>query len=516
MLSIVRLRSATVGTTTIPMAAAISAGQDTGSYMLPWEQHGTIPMAATTIEMWLPDQDTEVRSSVGKTCLGENVIEISSDKVKLCLEHEVKRRNKVVKKELIIALRGEIYFVKFIINPEEDDVEPQMGKSSRNKRKQLEKYQLIYSDMGPSMSIGTPLTQEEAEREALAINIYVRYSLLEEERPVIETLAYSDKYKKILDGICLDKMKLDRMNKEGEESIIKIKGEAISMLDHSKAEPMGLLSNVLCQVGVTTIIAKFLILPIDRDTPILVGRGFLHTCGRILNTIDNITSTFDGICHQKFRAAKTSLDIAKSDSNDEEEYAFQRNKFGAPIYGPKFAGYLNCNDPLDQSLTLQEVLNPFRKICVWKKVVSFLGSLPVALQHFKWKPDYTRCFNKKEDSDGQLWEETMMKLYIPRVTIPGAQRASMQDLYERMGSMEIRQGAIERMAYRQSYHWDSMTSIISSTYHSSSRSRMMSSVEMTQVIITPEEDIQAKGGGEEVLLVVISVKLVFGSRKFLE
>ncbi|GKB42787.1 hypothetical protein Tco_0887729, partial [Tanacetum coccineum] len=46
--------------------------------------------------------------------------------VKLCLEHEVKRGNKVVKKELIVALRGEIYFVKFIINPEEDDVKPEV------------------------------------------------------------------------------------------------------------------------------------------------------------------------------------------------------------------------------------------------------------------------------------------------------------------------------------------------------------------------------------------------------
>ncbi|GJT25009.1 hypothetical protein Tco_0894946 [Tanacetum coccineum] len=44
--------------------------------------------------------------------------------VKLCLEHKVKRGNKMVKKELIVALRGEIYFVKFIINLEEDDVEP--------------------------------------------------------------------------------------------------------------------------------------------------------------------------------------------------------------------------------------------------------------------------------------------------------------------------------------------------------------------------------------------------------
>ncbi|GJY24965.1 reverse transcriptase domain-containing protein [Tanacetum coccineum] len=253
---------------------------------------------------------------------------------------------------------------------------------------------------------------------------------------------YSDKYNKILDGICLDKIKLDGMSKEEEEAIIKIKGEAfiekedpgafvipirlegkininaladtgsdinvmsyrvykelgreevqnvkkgIMMLNHSKAEHMGLLSDVLCQRYTDTC-----------------GKKIFCTCGSILNTIDSITSTFDEICHQTFLAAKTSLDTAESDSDDEEEYAIQRNKFGAPIYGPKPARYLNCNDPLDQSLALQEVLNPFRKICVWKKVVSFLGSLPVALQHVEWKPDYTGCFNRKEDSDGQWHAE---------------------------------------------------------------------------------------------------------------
>ncbi|GKE82926.1 hypothetical protein Tco_1552926, partial [Tanacetum coccineum] len=44
--------------------------------------------------------------------------------VNLCLEHEIKRGNKVVKKELIVALKGEIYFVKFIFNLEKVDVEP--------------------------------------------------------------------------------------------------------------------------------------------------------------------------------------------------------------------------------------------------------------------------------------------------------------------------------------------------------------------------------------------------------
>ncbi|GJT11479.1 hypothetical protein Tco_0858521 [Tanacetum coccineum] len=103
--------------------------------------------------------------------------------------------------------------------------------------------------------------------------------------------------------------------------------------------------------------------------------------------------------------AKTSLDTAESDNDNEEEYAIQRNKFGAPIYGPKPAQYLNCNDPTDRSLALQAVLNPFRKVCVWKNVVSFLRSLPVPLQHVDWKPDYTRCFNKKEEGDGQWHAE---------------------------------------------------------------------------------------------------------------
>ncbi|GJS57284.1 hypothetical protein Tco_0652068, partial [Tanacetum coccineum] len=117
-----------------------------------------------------------------------------------------------------------------ILDIEGVDVPPfvcKMGKNSRNKRWQLENYKLTNYDIGPSMSTGKPLTQEEAEREALAISICERYSLLKEERPEIETITYSDKYKKILDMICLDKMKLDGMDKEEEEAIIKIKGEAL-------------------------------------------------------------------------------------------------------------------------------------------------------------------------------------------------------------------------------------------------------------------------------------------------
>ncbi|GJT95030.1 hypothetical protein Tco_1090548 [Tanacetum coccineum] len=173
------------------------------------------------------------------------------------------------------------------------------------------------------------------------------------------------------------------------------------MINHTQAEGMGILTNVLCQVKVTTLIAKFLILdiPIDRDAPIVVGRGFLRTIGGIVNTPKRLFLTFDGFCHQTFRAARYDvMRNAESDSDDEEEYEIKRNKFGAPIYGPKPAPYLNCNDPAERLLALQTVTNPFRKISVWKKAVSFLGSLPVPLKHVNWEPDYKGCYTKEEEA----------------------------------------------------------------------------------------------------------------------
>ncbi|GJR12937.1 hypothetical protein Tco_0795589 [Tanacetum coccineum] len=120
-------------------------------------------------------------------------------------------------------------------------------------------------------------------------------------------MAYHDKYKKILDEVWKDKVKLDRkIVKEEEEAVKRIKGEAIkekdniyishqirgtgredmkkvdrgiTMINHTQAEAMGIIINVLCQVWVTTLSAKFLILDIsiDHDSPIVVGQGFLRT-----------------------------------------------------------------------------------------------------------------------------------------------------------------------------------------------------------------------------------------------
>ncbi|GJY17766.1 hypothetical protein Tco_0389257 [Tanacetum coccineum] len=57
------------------------------------------------------------------------------------------------------------------------------------------------------------------------------------------------------------------------------------------------------------------------------------------------------------------------------------------------------------------------------------------------------------ESDGKLIPEDPQP-GVPRVVIPRPSRASMQDLYDTIGRMEIHQDVIERIEYRQSYHWD--------------------------------------------------------------
>ncbi|GKE19054.1 hypothetical protein Tco_1426631, partial [Tanacetum coccineum] len=95
-----------------------------------------------------------------------------------------------------------------------------MRKSSRNKKRTMENLNFFYQDIGTSSSTSGHLTQEEAAKEALAIRISQKFALLEEVRPVIKTMAYHDKYKKILDEIWKDKVELDgKIVKEEEEAI---------------------------------------------------------------------------------------------------------------------------------------------------------------------------------------------------------------------------------------------------------------------------------------------------------
>nr|GEV29266.1 hypothetical protein [Tanacetum cinerariifolium] len=330
----------------------------------------------------------------GKICLGNDVIKISSDKVKGSRDWNPSKyqdiagsKGKKVTKALSFynMETDEVRVITVYLKP--DPFEEDSKKEEKT---------------------GGYLTQEEVEKEALAIRISQKFALLEEKDKVeldgkivkeeeavkrIKGEALKEKYD--LGAFIFSIRLVGKVNKNaladirsdintmpyriyetlGREEMKKV-DRGIIMINHTQTEAMGILFNVLCQVGVTTIIANFIILdiPIDRDAQIVVGRGFL-------------------------------------DSDDEEEYQINMNKFGSTIYGLKPAPYLNCNDPADRSLALQAVTNPFRKISVWKKEEA-IGQWRTEIRLTgPYGNIYIQGFTTKKTDQklSKLWEHTMMK-----------------------------------------------------------------------------------------------------------
>ncbi|GJV93094.1 hypothetical protein Tco_1540907 [Tanacetum coccineum] len=149
-------------------------------------------------------------------------------------------------------------------------------------------------------------------------DIYERILILQEPRPIIETLKYTNQHKKLLESVLLDKLKLD-----GE---VELEEEAAT----------------------EEIIRGYKALRENNDLGVFVLPIRLEV-------------KFD--FHALADIAKVKKAQGESDSDDEEDYCVKRDETGKPIYGLNFAKYLNCDDPMDCALALLEALNMFRKIC---------------------------------------------------------------------------------------------------------------------------------------------------------
>ncbi|GJW72483.1 hypothetical protein Tco_0129400 [Tanacetum coccineum] len=356
-------------------------------------------------------------SSLENICLGDDVIVISSDKVegsgdwnspkyqdttvskgkkvvnalsfyrmepdeiiKLCLDYEVKEGKKLVKKELIVALKGELYFVKFIINPVEDDFEPGviLGRfilrtpppSSRS----YDWDQLLdfnFDDVPKSGEELPPFVRKMGKSNL-------------EERAVIETLAYNDKYRRYLMNLKERWNLMNKTVKENEEAVKRIKGEALKEKDDPGAFifPIRLEGKVNKNALADTGLGLYQVDELEEDGFNVYFEGGGKELG--LRKSQICCGQFISKLARKYRVL--TEDVVRS--------------LSAPIY---------CRD-LD-TITLKDLI----------------------------------------DSDGKLIPEDPQP-GVPRVGIPIPPRASMQDLYDRMGRMEIRQDATERMEHRQSYH----------------------------------------------------------------
>nr|GEX74846.1 hypothetical protein [Tanacetum cinerariifolium] len=431
----------------------------------------------------------------------------------------VKKGNKVVKKELIVALKGELYFVKFSINQEEDDVEPRviLGRPFMRLAKGIVDFDngviTIYPELDPfeddsEKEVKSPddwdqLLDFNFDNVPNGNNHHWQWKLILAEGTLnlavgMPCAFYSQQFGEELPSLVY-KVKLDgKIIKEEEEAVERIKDintmpyriyetlgreelkkvdRGITMINHTQVGAIRIVTNVLCQVRVTTIIAKFIILdiPIDRDAPIVTMGTHDDEAGSLRSKRSRQHETMEEVLlpqvYHEFLLWEVNWDVLNTMGwdveiddmlrirlqevgSDEEIFtsvawirAFNINEL---IYTKLFHEFYStyefdevCADDELQTKKIIKHQNGYANVA-W--LIARSLSAPVYCRDL----DMT-TLRELFDSESRLIPEDPQP-GVPRVCIPRPPRASMQDLYDRTGRIEIRQeGAYNPPGYQPQY-----------------------------------------------------------------
>ncbi|GJZ97685.1 hypothetical protein Tco_0670138 [Tanacetum coccineum] len=99
--------------------------------------------------------------------------------------------------------------------------------------------------------------------------------------------------------------------------------------------------------------------------------------------------------------AKAYLDNIAQEEEDDWLSCFEvgRDEDGNPKYGPIAPSFLDIKDDMERTLAIEAYFNPFKNIIVFKKLIDFLGSLPVQLKNTDWGNEGYGTY-KKIEGDG--------------------------------------------------------------------------------------------------------------------
>ncbi|GKA94677.1 MAK10-like protein [Tanacetum coccineum] len=120
------------------------------------------------------------------------------------------------------------------------------------------------------------------------------------------------------------------------------------LVDGAKSYPVGIVKDIEVHIGKLKLLNDFYVIGMKKDpeTPLLVGRGFLATTNAVINC----------------RMAKITIGegISRKD-------------------------FLDCHLPGEWEIARDAELNPFKDTLVFRRMVEFLGAIPINLKSNMWE-----------------------------------------------------------------------------------------------------------------------------------
>ncbi|GJR20921.1 MAK10-like protein [Tanacetum coccineum] len=167
------------------------------------------------------------------------------------------------------------------------------------------------------------------------------------------------------------------------------------LADRTKSYPVGIIKDVEVHIGKLKLLNNFYVIDMKKDpeTPLLVGRGFLATANAVIDCRIAKIAVGEGITMSVFGVK--GVDLSEEEApywttlGKRESYKPRPSSDGIGARTPYYArkDFLDCHLPGEWEIARDAELNPFKDTLVFRRMVEFLGAIPINLKSNMWESE---------------------------------------------------------------------------------------------------------------------------------
>ncbi|GKE88701.1 MAK10-like protein [Tanacetum coccineum] len=175
--------------------------------------------------------------------------------------------------------------------------------------------------------------------------------------------------------------------------LLKETDHIFGLADETKSYPVGIVKDVEVCIGKLKLLNDFYVIDMKKDpeTPLLVGRGFLATANAVIDCRMAKVAVGEGITRSVFDVKRVNLGEEEAPYwttlGKRELYKPRPSSDGVGARTPYYArkDFLDCHLPREWEIARDAELNPFKDVLVFRRMVEFLGAIPINLKSNMWK-----------------------------------------------------------------------------------------------------------------------------------
>ncbi|GKA09412.1 MAK10-like protein [Tanacetum coccineum] len=199
---------------------------------------------------------------------------------------------------------------------------------------------------------------------------------------VLEVLAHAPIYNAILDKY-IESLELEKTD------------HIFGLADGTKSYPVRIVKDVEVHIERLKLLNDFYILDMKKDpeTPVLIGRGFLATANAVIDCRMAKIAVGEGITRSVFGVKGIELSEEEAPYwttlGKRESYKPQPSSDEISAKPPYYArkDFLDCHLPGEWEIFRDAELNPFKDTLVFRRMVEFLGAIPINLKCNMWESE---------------------------------------------------------------------------------------------------------------------------------